>query len=380
MPSKHNKLALATLTTCIALSPLSTHAENWSDKLKISGFASANYHITDEPLPYNGEAGKGHDDQGSFAGTRLGLNFNAEINEKFKFAGQYFATKEESNYATHVDWAFGTLKLTDSLNLRAGKLKFPVGLVNEYIDVGYAYPWMHAPASFYSEAGPNLNGPQVTREAFSGASLLWALELGDWITEFDLYFGEVNLEGTDVRKLKGLVVNINWDEELFFELSTYEGNMQNVAVEGAVSGGSTWENMLFLMQGNMERADHSVDSFGVKYDSNNILFMYEYADVTMGDIVPMQATAWYGTLGYQAGKFMPHITLENYTQGDGSGQFDDDQDTVTVGLRWDYISNVAIKFELTQIKLNQGNGLFGYEDDPADNTINMFGVGIDTVF
>lgn len=377
------KILTVTAITCLAITPLIAQAENWSDKLVISGFASANYHKTDEPLPFNGEAGEGHDDQGSFAGTRFGINFNATINDKFKFAGQLFATKEEDNYATHVDWGFGTLKLTDSLDLRAGKLKFPVGLVNEYIDVGYAYPWMHAPTSFYSEAGANLNGPQVTREAYSGASLLWKVDLGDWETEFDLFVGEINLEGTDVRKLQGLVVNLNLDEEIFIELATYEGNMQNVVLDDAVSaasGGSMWQNMLFNMQGNMQGADHSVDSLGIKYDSNNILFMYELANVTMGQLTAMEATAWYTTLGYRMGEFMPHITFENYEQGDGSGAFDDDQDIVTLGLRWDYVSNVAIKFELTQIKLNQGNGLFGYEDNPEDNTINMFGIGIDTVF
>jgi len=380
MSLRSTKILIVTAVTYLAITPLIVQAENWSDKLTISGFASADYHKTDEPLPFNGEAGKGHDDQGSFSGTRFGINFNAIINDKFKFGGQLFSTKEEDNYATHVDWAFGTLKLTDSLDLRAGKLKFPIGLVNEYIDVGYAYPWMHAPTSFYSEAGANLNGPQVTREAFSGASLLWTVDLGDWQTEFDLFVGEVNLEGTDVRKLMGLVVNLNLDEEIFIELATYEGNMQNVELEGAVQGGSMWENMLYVMEGNMQGADHSVDSLGVKYDSNNILFMYELANVTMGQLTAMEATAWYATLGYQMGKFMPNITFENYEQGDGNGAFDDDQDIVTLGLRWDYVSNVAIKFEVSQIKLNQGNGMFGYEDNPEDNTINMFGIGIDTVF
>lgn len=368
------------MVSLIVIGPLAAQAENWSDRVTVSGFASANYHLTDEPIPFNGEEGKGHDDQGSYAGTRLGVNFNAKINDKFKFASQLFGTKEEDNYAVHVDWAFGTLNLTDGLDLRAGKLKFPIGLVNEYIDVGYAYPWLHAPASFYSEAGANLNGPQVTREAYSGASLLWTVDAGDWIFEFDLFNGEVNLEGTNVRKLNGLVINANWDDELMIELATYEGTMRNVSVDNAVSGGTPWQNMLFIMQGNMEGAKHSVDSFGLKLDKNNILFMYELANVEMGDLTPMEATGWYATLGYQMGKFLPHLTLENYQQGDGTGPFDDDQDTTTLGLRWDYISNVAIKFEVSQIKLNQGNGLFGYDNNPEDDTINMFGVGIDTVF
>lgn len=73
------KILTVTAITCLAITPLIAQAENWSDKLVISGFASANYHKTDEPLPFNGEAGEGHDDQGSFAGTRFGINFNAAI-------------------------------------------------------------------------------------------------------------------------------------------------------------------------------------------------------------------------------------------------------------------------------------------------------------
>jgi len=380
MPLGPNRLSLGIVATCIATSPFTVQAEQWNDRVTVSGFASASFHQTDEPLAFNGAEGKGHDDQGSFAGTRLGLNVSAKINDQFKFASQLFATKEEDNYDARVDWAFGTLKLTDSLDLRAGKIKFPVGLVNEYVDVGYAYPWSHAPVSFYSEAGPNLNGPQVTRESYSGISLLWEVELGDWIVEFDAFKGEVNLEGTDVRELGGLVINTNWDEEIFIELASYEGTMRNVVLNGAVSGGTAWENMLFVMQNNMQGVKHSVDSLGVKYDKNNVLFMYELADVEMGNLTPMQATAWYTTLGYQMGKFMPSITFENYQQGTGAGAFDDDQDITTFALRWDYVSNVALKFELSQIELKQGNGMFGYNANPGDNSINMFGFSIDTVF
>tara|TARA_R110001592_G_scaffold336019_1_gene621147 strand:- start:53633 stop:54775 length:1143 start_codon:yes stop_codon:yes gene_type:complete len=376
----HSKLA-TTSAIALALCPWTAQAENWADKLSVSGFASAVYHQTDESAVFNDT----YDNQGSYDGTKMGLNFNANVNEQFNFASQFFATKEEDNYVVHLDWAFGEFKLTDSLSLRAGKLKFPVGLINEVSDVGYTYPWLHAPSSFYSEVGPNLNGPQITREAFTGGSLLWEVEAGDWVVEFDLFRGDINLEGMTTRKLTGLVINANWNDEIQLELSTYEGTMRDISLEGAVAppSGSAWDNTLFAMQSRMEGGKHSADSFGIKYDNSQFLFMSEISKVEMANITAMEATGWYSTLGYQVGAFLPTITYENYEQGDGSGAFDDDQDTITLGLRWDYLSNVAIKFEIAQIKQNNANGnggFFGYENNPKDDTTNMFGIGIDTVF
>ena len=338
-------------------------ASNWSDKVRVSGFASANYYLTDDPAPFNGEAGNGHDDQGSFSGTRFGLNIRAKVNDRFSFASQFFATKEEDNYVTHVDWAFGTMKLTDDLDLRVGKLKFPVGLVNEYADVGYAYPWLQGPQSVYSAMGPP-NGPQVTREAYTGASLLWEVPKDDWTFSSNFFGGEIGLEGTNVRELAGITVKADWDEQLFFQFSSYSGTMRNVEIEGYP-----------IMSETMEGAKHKVFSLSAKADINNYLFMFEFADVEMGDIKPMKAKTWYATLGYQIDNLLPYISLENYQQGD---PVDDDQQTIALGLRWDIYSDVAVKFQLSKITLDRGLGLF--TEQPEDDTVNMIGIGIDTIF
>ena len=99
-----------------------------------------------------------------------GLTVNAKVNKRLRFASQMFASKKEE-FDLHIVWAFADLSLTDELNLRTGKIKFPVGLVNEYRDVGYATPWIKAPVVIYSELGAP-NGPQITREGYTGASLL----------------------------------------------------------------------------------------------------------------------------------------------------------------------------------------------------------------
>ena len=357
------------ITTLLAIGLISiasvqhVKASDWTDRVHVSGFASANYYLTDDSAPFNGESGDGHDDKGSFSGTRFGLNINAKINDNFSFASQFFSTKEEANYAVHVDWAFGTLKLSENVDFRAGKLKFPVGLVSEYVDVGYAYPWLQAPQSFYSGMGPP-NGPQVSREAYTGASLLWEVSTDDWLFTSNVFGGEVGLDGTNVRELGGITLQANWDEQVLFQLSSYSGTMRDVEIENYPA-----------MSEAMEGAKHKVLTFGVKVDINNYLMMFEIADVEMGDIQAMSAKTGYLTLGYQIDEFLPYVSLESYQQGD---PVDDDQKILALGLRWDIYADVAIKFQLSQIKLDRGRALFTAQ--PEGNTVNMIGFGIDTVF
>lgn len=60
------KLLYSALTLCLSILTTATlQAADWTDKIAINGFASANYHQTDDAAPFNGEEGDGHDNQGS---------------------------------------------------------------------------------------------------------------------------------------------------------------------------------------------------------------------------------------------------------------------------------------------------------------------------
>jgi len=333
-------------------------AAGWTDRISIGGFASTNYNRTDSKIPFNGEENVGHDDKGSWSGTRIGLNINAQINNRFRFASQFFASKAEG-FGLQVDWAFTDLTLTDELSLRTGKVKFPAGLVNEYSEVGYAMPWIKPPAVIYTELGAP-NGPQMTRESYTGASLLGNLGVEDWTLGADLFGGEIALEGATVRELGGLSLTADWDDTVLFKATAYQGTMH--------SDTST----------PMEGKKHSALLYGVKADWNDIIVYAERGDITMGDLDEMKATSWYTTVGYQIGKLLPHLTYQSYEQGKGSLQ-EDQQSTITLGLRWDFMPSVALKAELSQINTDKGVGLFPQGSTPA-GTINMIGFGLDTVF
>ncbi|NOX09240.1 MAG: hypothetical protein GXP22_07115 [Gammaproteobacteria bacterium] len=118
----HKRLTTTLTIAVLATTSIQTQAANWTDRIAFSGFASANYHQTNDSAPFNGVSGQGHDDDGSFSGTRMGLNVRAKINERFRFAGQLFASQEEDDYTVRVEWAFGTMNLIEGLDLRVGAM------------------------------------------------------------------------------------------------------------------------------------------------------------------------------------------------------------------------------------------------------------------
>ncbi len=356
---------MKTIPAVIGLGLFSTlaHAGDWTDRIVVSGFASANFHVTNESLAFDGGENIGYDKQGSFKGTRYAFNVRTELNDRVRFSSQVIGTKEE-DYAVHMNWFFATLTVTDTLELRGGLLKFPVGLVNEYVDVGYTYVWLRAPAVIYSELGPP-NGPQMIREAYTGGSVLWNYSLGDWTLSADAFGGEVALEGASVRKLLGATVKADWSDMVQIQLSRYAGTMMGVDDT----------NLTPMMAAMMEGATHEATLAGVKVDWNDIIFYAEKGDVTMGGMKSMKGSNWYATLAYRLGDFTPHVTYQSLNQGEG----EDKQTTLTAGLRWDVLPSMAFKAELSRIETTAGVGLFPKDSNPA-GSVTMIGLGADLVF
>ena len=97
---KRIKAPTAALLVCCAAMSSQALAVSWADRISIGGFASTNYSLTDSEIPFNGEENIGHDNKGSWSGTRMGLNVNAQINKRFRFASQIFASKARSEEHT----------------------------------------------------------------------------------------------------------------------------------------------------------------------------------------------------------------------------------------------------------------------------------------
>ncbi len=351
----------------LALSAPMALASGWTDRTTVSGFYSARYSITDEAAYFNGNRNIGINDDGSFQGTKLGLTVTTQIDDDLSVAALLMSAADEDGFATHVDWAFASFRLSDDFTLRAGKLKFPVGLVNEYVDVGVTYPWISAPILLYTEQAA---GAQATREAYTGASLLWESDIGDgdWSVGSDLFFGQVDLENMTVKGVLGVTLRTTWDDVLELQASSYRGTMHTDA-------------MMNAMMAAMDEREHSATLLGAKIDWNNIVAYVEAAQVEM-DFTMMGRTvgnsdSWYATLGYRMGKFLPHVTRQEWERDNGANH-----QISTLGVAYSLSDSVVIKAEQSRIETDNfataGSGLF--YSTPASGSTDMTSIAVDVIF
>ncbi|HHH35204.1 MAG TPA: hypothetical protein ENK48_00060 [Gammaproteobacteria bacterium] len=361
MERKHKRLLQAGAILGLVLPSQLLWAETWVDRTRVDGFFSTRYSITDEKTAWLGDHDSaGIDKDGSFYGTKLGLNISSNLSDRVTVATQLFSAIQDDSYVVHVDWAFATFQLNDTLALRTGKIKYPVGIVNEYVEVGVTYPWIQAPVVIYSE---QMQGPQATRESYTGGSLLWDISAGDWAWTLDVFGGQVGLEMMDVRQMIGATGRANWDDTVIFQVSGYQGKMETDTSNP--------------MMGPMNNQEHAAVVGGVKIDWNNWLVYSEVAKVTMdfedmAGVAAGDSDSWYATLGYRFGKWLPHVTYQDWERKNGDGQ-----QISTVGLNYNVSNQVVVKAEFSQVDTD-GDGLF--EDTPENDSMNMFSLAVDTVF
>ncbi len=365
-------------------------AADWTENITIKGFASAVYQKTDDPVYFNGDckrtftgmmqntcvdsgqigtvngvttADGGVNDDGSFRRTRVGLNVNASINENTTVLTQFLVTEESNEYTMILDWGFINIALDEKHSIRAGKIKMPIGLVNEYQNVGFATPWIEAPQLFYTT---QFNGPNATRESYRGLSYLYQTYIDDWSLSSDIFWGNVALEGMSLSNMMGITLKAEWDESIYMQISNFSGEMNTKPRMAAMFGN-----------------DHKVSTIGIGGDVNSYIFYAEYAFVDM-EMDMQETTTWYASGGYQFNDITFMLTHQNMDKGvDVPDAMKNAQTIDSISIRYDFAINTALKLEFSQINTDLGVGLFAAgasSDTKPNDSVNMFGMAIEVLF
>ena len=93
----------------------------------------------------------GHSSRGSLELFEAGLNVSSQITDRLRVGAQLFSRDEGlyTNYSPILDWAFLDYRYKPWLGLRAGHIKIPFGLYNEYVDIDAARVSLLLPQSVY---------------------------------------------------------------------------------------------------------------------------------------------------------------------------------------------------------------------------------------
>jgi predicted porin len=330
--------------------------------------------------------------------TRLGLQVAADINERIGATAQLLAKGGRDNFNVDLDWGYVSYQAADPLAVRAGKVKLPTFLVSDYIEVGYAYPWIRPPQEVYI-----LN--PIT--SIAGVDLLYRPNIGDFDLLIQPYFGTesdeafVNPAFVEPGIIPGLEVGdqVNFDAEQLIGVNASFGN-DIFSVRAGYLQTKVSSDFAEPVGLGFRNETAKFWSLGFNMDWHNFIAYAEYAERDedgLAEAAFPDQKSYYGTLGYRIGRFLPHITYAVIDEGQdipevpGFGAFETavlKQESWTGGLRYELTDGAALKVEVQYVKPDEDNGVvnFGLFDkrlnvvDPGTDDAMMYSVAFDVIF
>lgn len=139
--------------------------------------------------------------------TSFGLQISSTLSDKTSVTGQLIS-RGNNDFQVEAAWAYMTYQLSDTSRFRAGRLRTPLFLYSEYLDVGYAQHWISPPHEVYALQFDSVNGLEFKQQ----------LNLGPIDADIQVYGGSAN----------GTFKNENNSDELVLRLREQFGIAGNL--------------------------------------------------------------------------------------------------------------------------------------------------------
>src|SRR5690606_28997655 len=113
--------------------------------------------------------------------SKLGAQFRYGVTDRLAITAQAIAKPEQDSWKAKVEWLYLSHQTTDRLVLRAGRLRSPVYMYSDTLDVGFSYPWLRLPDEVYH---------QIQSPTYEGADAIYTLPLSYGSVAFQLAAGQ----------------------------------------------------------------------------------------------------------------------------------------------------------------------------------------------
>lgn len=385
----------------LLLSSVSSFAQD-NNKLQISGFARLVAGYLDESdaeyLDYKDGLELGSQ-------SLIGLQADYQISDTLSVSGQLLG-HSNNNRNSGVEWAYLDYRPTKALQFKLGKLRSPFFNYSDVYDVGFAYPWVNLPQPVYSSyMFSNITGALASYE-WVGKELAVSVE-GYW-GEFDDDYNIVDVDlDLKVDDLRGVISNVryeNWDLRAAF----HQGDIK-VDLPSLSGFSQLLEQSGFVDSALSLRLDGPVKFYqlGLGYETLDYFFKAEWTRIKSTLITVPKLRSQYASLGYN---FHPFSVYATYASSKANfdaplneipigidpqldalafgyraifdSLFRDSLDSLSVGARWDWQTNIALKAEITFLDAEKGERGFFRITDPQnfDGEATLYQVALEWVF
>ncbi len=345
--------------------------EKEQERLTFNGFLSAGLVQSNRDVEF---LNFGFKEQASFRTDAIvGVQTTYRIAEKTSATVQMVANGVD-NFTVEAVWGYVSYNANDNLKYRAGRMKLPLYLISESLDIGFTYPYVRPPIELYV----------TPLSSFEGMDLLYRFYAGNWINE--LQFGIGTFEranfgnGISIVGEDAIVSNITSTNGPWTLRLSYNQTNLDVQVEGLTSAD-------LAALGVEAKNKTPFINAGLIYDDGEWLVLSEFVDLAPKSGAVNAENKMYATVGRRIDQWLPYVTFARlYT----TSNTDDDARRVpiftiyegnsySVGVRKDISSSIAAKCEInyfTDFEDTQGP----FNSDPGAESVTIYTFLIDAVF
>jgi hypothetical protein len=355
------------------------------DRISFNGFYSVGINQANNNLGYAGAS-----DEYDFNNlTLVGLQGDFALADSTSVTVQLVA-RGEDDFSPDIEWAYLKHTFDNYITVRGGKLRLPMYMYSDYLEVGYAQPWARPPEEVYGF---------VPFNSFVGVDGSYDFEFDNSTLTLQGFWGQSEEDGTNYDDILG--ANFTWSIDDFILRAVY--GVTKITVDPTNQPDA---------QVLAEKNKSDFLGLGFSYDNGSLLVVSEatratveggYSDVDSG----------YVTVGYRFGKAMPYGTIAGMkTQDDdervnifvpnpgydptlpdgptnppvvstdSSFIYSGKRTSYSLGLRYDLLSNLAVKFDATLVNgFGDTNGLLASKVNGAtEDSTTVYSIVFDGVF
>ncbi|WP_016955382.1 hypothetical protein [Catenovulum agarivorans] len=309
----------------------------------------------------------------TFDNSLLGIQFSSDIANELTATVQLTA-RNTDGFKVEAEWAYVSWQATDESTVRIGRLRTPFYMYSDYLDVGYAYPWIAPPNEVYYLPFNNVNG----------IDLYTTGTLGSFDTTMQVYFGsftdELNERGVDIEAktrnqlgFAGTLAKDWWTFRAAYHMAKLSINLE--ALPDVPELLQTLQGAGFSRNADRFRIDEDDAKFielGLNIDTGTFVAAAEHVELRFEDeTLYADNIRQFVMLGVRTGDWLIHLTASkaddeasNLSQGipvtpqtaeliaelnaQAAGEANK-RDVISLGTRWDITAGTALKFQYSDV-------------------------------
>ena len=282
--------------------------------------------------------------------SKFGAQLSYGVTDTVGVTVQATAKAQQDEWKANLEWAYLSWQTNDQLMLRAGRLRSPVYMYSESLDVGYSYPWLRLPDEVYSQV-------QVTN--YEGVDAVYTLPLSYGSVTFQVaggqakdrdYYAYDEQFDIDYGNLFGASVSLATNDFGTLRIGYVEADIKT-DISGTVNVGGGMMMPRSLLSLDKEKGKFT--SIGYQYDNGTWVSSNEWTSRMIENDGMESIDSFYLMGGRRFGDFLPHVT---YAQLDDNGGR---QSSWTLGLNYQAAPTVVVKGEYKRVDTKNGyDGVF----------------------